>query len=1197
MPRLSKIGAAALAAFGWTGLSSVSASYVVVAGGGGANTVRGGGGGAGGILSGTVALNPLLSYTIVIGAGGTGVLNGQSTVAGTNGANSTFSALATAAVGGGASGASGGSGGGGGGFAGSTGGAGTSGQGFAGGNGTNYGAGGGGGAGAVGGTGTLYVAGNGGTGIANPITGSTSGQLVSSTYYLGGGGGGGHQSNLSGTRGLGGNGGGGNGGLDGSTVGIDGLPNTGGGGGGGGGDGANYFKSGFGGSGIVIISYPSPQKFGGGVVTTSGANTIHTFNTSGTLAPLSTLTANFLVVAGGGSGADYGGGGAGGLRSTVTNTGGGGSLESALTIDTNSTYLVTVGAGGTGGIVGANGSDSTFLSITSTGGGRGANNTTPTVNGSSGGSGGGGRWTGGTGGAGTTNQGFAGGSGGAVTSSYPAGGGGGASAVGGNGTSGGNGGNGGAGVAVSISGTSTTYAGGGGGGCAPDPSGVGGSGGSGGGGTGGTSGSGQTAGTANTGSGGGGAGTTGGSGGSGGSGIVIISYAGSTQQMAGGTVTISGGNVIHTFNSSGYLTPLKLVNNSLRFRSSNSAYLYRTPNQTSNRKTWTWSAWVKRGTLGSAYYPALFMGGTTNTNQGITGITFNADTISVGGYFNYWRVTSQVFRDPAAWYHVVVALDTTQAVANNRLLIYVNGVQVTAFATNNTITQNDDLGINQAQTHVIGYQSTSYGSSYFDGEMTEVNFIDGQALTPNSFGSFNQYGVWQPITYGGSYGTNGFYLPFTTNNSSTSYAGSFNGSSQYLYLGGQSNFAFGTGDFTVEFWVNENSLNTPIIYDSRPSSVDGAYPTIYINASGNIAYYTNSAVVITSATVMVPYTWYHVALVRSGTTTTLYLNGVSQGTYNDTTNYLNSTLSRPTIGCGYTGVNVLDGYLSNLRVVKGTAVYTSNFTPSTTPLTAITNTQLLTLQNATIVDNSTNAFTINNNNAVTTGKTYPFAINIFKDQGPSGNNWTPINISGGFGSTLDYMTDVPTLTSATAANYAVLNPTIPNTTNLTNGNLTRSGSVRTNVSTAAVIAGKYYFETTIQDSNGNGGVGVKQTTAYPIESYETSKCASYFANGEYKIEGAAQTSGFSSYTNGDVISCAVDSTVSPAKIWWAKNGTWQGTGNPTTAGYSLTAGLTYYFMVLHGSGSSSTAASVNFGQQPFAYTIPSGYTALNTYNL
>jgi hypothetical protein len=644
----------------------------------------------------------------------------------------------------------------------------------------------------------------------------------------------------------------------------------------------------------------------------------------------------------------------------------------------------------------------------------------------------------------------------------------------------------------------------------------------------------------------------------------------------------------------------------LRFRSSASAYLARLPNQTSNRKTWTWSAWVKRGTLGSAYYPALFMGGTGTTNQTATGISFNADTISVGGYNNYWRITTAVYRDPAAWYHIVVALDTTQSVANNRMLIYVNGVQVTAFSTNNTITQNDDFGINQAQFHALGYQTTSYGSNYFDGEMAEVNFVDGLQLTPNSFGSFNSYGVWQPITYGGSYGTNGFYLPFNTNNSLTSYAGSFNGSNQYLYLGGQSNFAFGTGDFTVEFYVNAITFaNFPIIYDSRPSLVDGAYPTIYINSSGSPAYYTNTGIRITTNAIMNPNTWYHIAVVRSGAVTTLYLNGVSQGTYNDSVNYLNGA-NRPIINGGYTGANVLSGLTSNLRVVKGTAVYTSNFTPSTTPLTAITNTQLLTLQNATIVDNSTNAFTINNNGSVVTGQTYPFAINMFSDSGPASNNWAPINISGAFGSTLDYMTDVPTLTSATAANYAVWNPIFsPTGQTVTNGNLTYSATAQYPIlSTIGMNSGKYYaeFVFTAGQSYMNAGIANANLSLTGYVGQDANGFGLYSANGSLYYNGTAYSYG-SAFTANSTIMIAFD--VTNGKIWWGVNGTWINSGNPATgtnpgvaaSGATINVTLpsnTWFF----GSGTSGqNGCSANFGQQPWTYTPPSGFVALNTYNL
>ncbi len=130
--------------------------------------------------------------------------------------------------------------------------------------------------------------------------------------------------------------------------------------------------------------------------------------------------------------------------------------------------------------------------------------------------------------------------------------------------------------------------------------------------------------------------------------------------MAGGTVTISGGNVIHTFTSSGYLTPIKLVNNSLRFRSSASAYLNRTFTTPTNNKLFTWSGWVKRSNIG--VWNDLFGAGAAgangfgfNTAWNDNGLVFFTNNIG-GDYF--WLVTTQVFRDPAAWYHIVLSVDT-----------------------------------------------------------------------------------------------------------------------------------------------------------------------------------------------------------------------------------------------------------------------------------------------------------------------------------------------------------------------------------------------------------------------------------------------------------------------------------------------------------------------------------------------------------
>ena len=998
MPRLSKIGAAALAAFGWTGLSTVSASYLVVAGGGGGGGYRGGGGGAGGYRTGSASLSPTQSYTVTVGAGGAGATYASAS-RGSSGADSVFSSITSTGGGGGGDwntqfvGGSGGSGGG------TTGNPSTQGttpglgntpstspsQGNNGGLGATDSAtyaigGGGGGSSATGASASGSVGGNGGAGTANSISGT-------SVTYAGGGGGGG----LGTVAGSGGSGGGGAGSLTGS--GTNGTANL---GGGGGGDGNNSGNSGgSGGSGIVIISYPAPQKFGGGIVTTSGSNVIHTFNTSGTLTPLSSLTASYLIVAGGASGASRigGGGGAGGLLT-----------GSGLTIDTNSNYVVTVGAGGasvasTPGTNGNNGSNSSFSAYATTavgGGGGGAYITATSQNGIAGGSGGGASSYNNstTGGSGTSGQGNAGGGG--VTLILAGSGGGGAGAVGSNASAVNNGGGGGIGVASSISGTSTYYAGGGGGSATATP----GAGGTGGGGAGATNQDNATAGTVNTGGGGGGArngtDTTNVFSGAGGSGVVIISYAGSTQQMAGGTVTISGGNVIHTFTSSGYLTPIKLVNNSLRFRKANNAYLSRTPTVAGNRTTWTMSFWIKRGQL-TADQVMFACGGSGNDNicyfesANQTIQWFNRTSTAKDGII----ITSQVFRDPSAWYHFVFVWNSGNATASNRMQMYVNGVQVTAFSS----TTNPSLNLNSAWNNTVNHQIMSDNgapSATTDGELTEVNFVDGQALTASSFGTFNSYGVWQPITYGGSYGTNGFYLPFTNKTS----------------------------------------------------------------------------------------------------TTTL-------------------------------------GY----------------------------------------------------------------------DFSPNGNNWTTNNISLTAGSTYDSMTDVPTLTSATAANYATLNPIAPGdyftsgqtAFALTNGNLSYGSTGRNSFGLMAFSSGKFYWEM-VNTSNTTAATALFGVVNAGVARASVYGCYYNAVNGNKGLgllnSGASETAYGSSWTDNDVIGVAVNMDAATPTVTFYKNNTSQG-----AISVSSFVGQAVMVWIQNGGNTNNMSGYVNFGQQPFVYSLPSGYVALNTYNL
>lgn len=215
--------------------------------------------------------------------------------------------------------------------------------------------------------------------------------------------------------------------------------------------------------------------------------------------------------------------------------------------------------------------------------------------------------------------------------------------------------------------------------------------------------------------------------------------------------------------------------------------------------------------------------------------------------------------------------------------------------------------------------------------------------------------------------------PFTTYPGSAVFTGA---AGQYLRLAGQTQFAMGTGDFTIEAWFNVTGFSLyPTIIDFRPLSTNGAYPCLYIDNTGAMIYMVSSTSVITKSGMSLN-TWTHVAIVRASSVTKMYINGVYTGTsYNDTNNY-SVGASRPIIGqVAYAENGGLPGNITNLRVVKGTAVYTSNFTPSTIPLTNITNTSLLLLETSALgllTDSSTNNFTVTNAGSVAWSYSTPF---------------------------------------------------------------------------------------------------------------------------------------------------------------------------------------------------------------------------------
>ena len=425
------------------------------------------------------------------------------------------------------------------------------------------------------------------------------------------------------------------------------------------------------------------------------------------------------------------------------------------------------------------------------------------------------------------------------------------------------------------------------------------------------------------------------------------------------------------------------LSRSLRFRSSASSYLSRTPASTTNQKTFTISMWVKRGNSGSNISLVSCRSGSSPLFQ----YQFYSDnTLSIEGSSAQLR-TTQVFRDFSAWYHIVLAIDTTQATSSDRIKMYVNGAQITSFGTATYPSQNTNFNYNVNSATSIG-SLQPFDTQYFDGYMAEIHSIDGQALTPSSFGQTSSTtGVWQPKKYAGTYGTNGFYLPFTDNSALTS--------------------------------------------------------------------------------------------------------GSNAG--------------------------------------------------------------------------------------------------LGKDFSGNGNYWNTNNISITSGSTYDSMTDVPTLTSATASNFCTLNP-IGNLNNeriipLTNGNLkatnTGSPSYGWSSGTIGVTSGKWYWETTIDSitSSNYSWVGA---------------CVQGLDAGYYQYQRGVISNPSGSTTSvatsgvGDIVGIALD--ITNLQVTFYKNGSSLGTISIST--YS---GLTVFpYSYYQDTGNS---CSFNFGQRPFAYTPPTGYVALNTFNL
>ena len=534
------------------------------------------------------------------------------------------------------------------------------------------------------------------------------------------------------------------------------------------------------------------------------------------------------------------------------------------------------------------------------------------------------------------------------------------------------------------------------------------------------------------------------------------------------------------------------VSRSLRFNSADSAYLSKNFASAGNRKTFTFSCWAKIGQLGSQR--DLFSAAESGTSNPRTDWRFDSSnnlTIEFNPTGGAWitLTSAAVFRDASAWYHVVVAVDTTQATSSDRTKVYVNGVQQTM--TGSYVSQNTDLPINNSWAHSIGrYQAGT--TSYLDGYLAEVHFIDGQALTPSSFTETDATtGQLVPKAYGGSYGTNGFKLNFSDNSTvaalgtdtsgngntwtvnnisvtqpfiySQNYTSTYTGGNTYSGDGWRRGFDANLDNFVSVYYASETTLTLPagVTWSSK----------IRVRIFG----YSPSVIKINGTTLSISYTtspaWYDVTsqLGSSGTLGTIYINSVDPGA-----NYL-----------AFCAVE-----LDNVVLYDNFAGFVNGGTDS-------------------LVDTPTSYGTGNNGGDV------------------RGN----------------YMTFNPLTGNRT---YAILS----------NGNLqlNSTGTYAAEGNIATPSSGKWYWEGMYTDGGSgaptNAGIGFKLISASPTD-YPGYVSGSYAYNSSGLKRNNASTSSYgAAYVQGDVIGLALDLDAGTATFY--KNGVSQGvafsglSGNYTT---------------------------------------------------
>ena len=282
---------------------------------------------------------------------------------------------------------------------------------------------------------------------------------------------------------------------------------------------------------------------------------------------------------------------------------------------------------------------------------------------------------------------------------------------------------------------------------------------------------------------------------------------------------------------------------SLRFNSGDSAHLNRTPSSSSNRKKFTWAGWVKRSKSGhSDFFSAV------QDFNNATIIQFdNSDRLDFEDYQTSnvgRRITTAVFRDYSAWYHICCVYDSDNSTADDRIKLFVNGTQITTFDSTTNPSSGHTTLINSANAHYVGVDK-GFSNHYFNGYLADVYLIDGLAIEPvNNFIELDSNGVYQAKAYSGTFGTNGFHLSFSDATSTTTIAEDSSGN----------NNDFTANNISVTAGAGNDSLfDVPTNGDQSDTGAGG-------EVSGNYC------------------TWNNAAHVSNGSSNSTFANGTLEGT-------------------------------------------------------------------------------------------------------------------------------------------------------------------------------------------------------------------------------------------------------------------------------------------------------------------------------